>query len=439
MKKLWLLAVMLLLCATITWAQRVVTGQVLSNETKAPLQGVSILIKNTKTGTTTDENGNFRLPVPSNAKTLVVSITGFSSKEINLSGAQNNYEVALETNVQAMNEVVVVVAYGEQERKKVTGSIGKLSGKQVENVPFTSVDQILQGKIAGLQSVATSGQPGAAQQIRIRGIGSISASSAPLFVVDGMPINTGDASNLTNSSNLLANINPNDIESISVLKDASAASIYGSRAANGVIIINTKKGRAGKTIVRADAELGSNDIAYMPDAGKPLNKDEVNALFREGIVNAGFSGSDVDFIMENFFGYNTASNYNWLDLVKRKGKQQQVNLSASGGDSKTQFFLSGGYFKQQSPIIGADLKRYTTNINLSHQLSQRVSVGVNLNLSSFKQMGESESANFRNPIIASMALLPWQKAFNEDGSPNYDPTVFTQIYNPVAIRQYDKQ
>ena len=439
MKKIWLLAGTLLLCATITWAQRVVTGQVLSNETRTPLQGVSIIIKNTKTGTTTDENGNFRLSVPSNAKTLVVSFTGFGNKEINLSGTQSSYEVALETNVQAMNEVVVVVAYGEQERKKVTGSIGKLSGRQVENVPFTSVDQILQGKIAGLQSVATSGQPGAAQQIRIRGIGSISASSAPLFVVDGMPVNTGDASNLTNSSNLLANINPNDIESISVLKDASAASIYGSRAANGVIIINTKKGRAGKTMIRADAEFGSNDIAYMPDAGKPLNKDEVNELFREGLVNAGFSGSDVDFIMENFFGYNTESNYNWLDLVKRKGKQQQVNLSASGGDSKTQFFLSTGYFKQESPIIGADLKRYTTNINLNHQLSQRVSVGVNLNLSSFKQRGESESSNFRNPIIAAMALLPWQKAFNEDGSPNFDPTVFGQIYNPVAIRQYDKQ
>jgi TonB-linked SusC/RagA family outer membrane protein len=439
MKKLLLLAGVLLLCITVTWAQRAITGQVLDNDTKTPLQGVSITVKNTKTGTTTDESGNFRLSVPSNARALVISITGFSPKEINLSSDQSNYSVALEKNVQALDEVVVVVAYGEQEKKKITGSVGKLPGKQLENVPFTSVDQILQGKIAGLQSVATSGQPGAAQQIRIRGIGSISASSAPLFVVDGMPINTGDASNLTNSSNLLASINPNDIESVSVLKDASAASIYGSRAANGVIIINTKKGKAGATRIRADAEFGSNDIAYMPDLGKPLNRDEVNELYREGLANAGFPAGDIDFIMDNFFGYNTDANYNWLDLVKQKGNQQQVNLSASGGDSKTQFFLSGGYFKQQSPIIGSDLKRYTSNINLKHQLSQRISVGVNLNVSSFKQKGESESANFRNPIIAGLALLPTQEAFNDDGTPNYDPNVFGQIYNPVALRLYDKQ
>jgi TonB-dependent starch-binding outer membrane protein SusC len=438
MKKSLFIVCLLLLYAGMSLAQRDVSGRVLDNESQTPLQGVSVTVKNTNIGTTTEADGSFRLTVPAGARTLVLSFTGFASREVSLSETQNSYDLSLSRSVQSLNEVVVV-AYGQQEKRKVTGSISKLSGKQVENIPLTSIDQILQGKVAGLQSVATSGQPGAAQQIRIRGIGSISASSAPLFVIDGLPVNTGDASDLTNSSNLLASINPNDIESISVLKDASAASIYGSRAANGVIIITTKKGKAGKTQIRVDAEAGSNDLAYLPDMGKPLTREEIDELYREGLANAGFPQGDIDFIMDEFFFYNTEANYDWLDLVTRKGQQQQITASASGGDAKTQFFLSGGYFKQQSPVIGSDIKRYTSNINLKHSLSQRVNVGVNLNISSFKQTGEVESANFRNPMIAGLALLPTQEAYNADGTPNYDPNVFSQIYNPLAIIQYDKQ
>ena len=390
-------------------------------------------------GTATDADGKFRLAIPADAKTLVFTYSGFDSREVDVSNGQTDFSISLAKNVLALNEVVVAVAYGEQERKKITGAVGKVSGKQLENIPMASVDQMLQGKVAGVQSVTTSGQAGAAQQIRIRGIGSISASSAPLFVIDGMPANTGDASNLTNTSNLLATLNPNDIESISVLKDAAASSIYGSRAANGVIIITTKKGKAGKTKIRVDGEFGYADIAYKPEMGKPLNREEVKELYTEGLLNAGFPQADVDFILDNIFGYNTDANYDWLDLVTRKGQQQQVNVSASGGDAKTQFFLSGGYFKQESPVYGSELKRYTGNFNLKHQLSNKFAMGLNLTLSSFNQQGEIESANFRNPIIAAMALLPTQEAYNADGSPNYDPNVFGQIYNPLAIIQYDKQ
>ena len=256
-------------------------------------------------GTATDADGKFRLAIPADAKILVFTYSGFDSREIDIANGQTDFSMSLAKNVLALNEVVVAVAYGEQERKKITGAVGKVSGKQLENVPMASVDQMLQGKVAGVQSVTTSGQAGAAQQIRIRGIGSISASSAPLFVIDGMPVNTGDASNLTNTSNLLATLNPNDIESISVLKDAAASSIYGSRAANGVIIITTKKGKAGKTKIRVDGEFGYADIAYKPEMGKPLNREEVKELYTEGLLNAGFPQADVDFILDNFFGYNT--------------------------------------------------------------------------------------------------------------------------------------
>ena len=421
-----------------SWAQREITGQVFDNDSKTPIAGVSVTAKNTTTGTTTDGNGNFRLMVPESVTALVFSYTGYTDSEVSIVEGKSSYDINLSKNVRSLDEVVVV-AYGQQQKRKVTGSVSRVTSEELENVPLASVDMMLQGKVAGLQSLASSGQPGAAQQIRIRGIGSISASSAPLYVIDGIPVNSGDASSLTNSSNLLASLNPNDIESVSVLKDAAAASIYGSRAANGVIIINTKKGRPGKTIIKADAEIGSNDIAYLPDAGKPLNRDEVFDLFSEGLANLGAPQSFIDQYMDENFYYNTSNNYDWLDLVTRKGKQRQVNLSASGGDIRTQFFLSGGFFQQQSPVIGSDLKRYSANLNLKHQLSQRISGGINMNLSSFHQTGEFESSGFRNPILAALALLPTQAAYNEDGTVNYDPAVFSPIYNPLAIDQYDKQ
>lgn len=413
---------------------RTVTGKV-TDDKGSPLANASVVVKGTNLGTSTSADGSFSLSVPSNASALVASYVGLGDKEISLTTA-DSYTISLSTAAGTMNEVVVV-AYGTQQRRKVTGAIGKVSGAQVENIPMSSVDQMLQGKVAGLQSVSPSGQPGSIQQIRIRGIGSISSSSAPLWIIDGVPVNTGDFSGATNSSNLLAGLNPNDIESISVLKDAASASIYGSRAANGVIIVTTKKGRAGKTKIRVDGEFGQNDIAFFPDLAKPLNRDQIKELTTEGIFNVGGGQPDVDQILDAL-GYNTTANYNWLDLVKRKGQQQQINVSASGGDAKTQFFLSGGYFKQVSEIIGSDFKRYSANTSLRHQASKRLALGANLNLSTFHQEGESESANFRNPIIAALALLPSQEAYNPDGSPNYDPNVFYQIFNPLAIRQYDR-
>lgn len=436
MRKLILLSLGFLLLGMYAIAQnRTISGRV-TDEKGAGLSNASVVVKGTNIGTTTSPDGSFSLAVPSSATTLVVSFVGLADREINLTNA-NSYDVSLSASAKGSMDEVVVVAYGTQQRRRVTGAVGKVSADEIENVPMSSVDQILQGKIAGLQSVAQTGQPGSVQQIRIRGIGSISASSAPLFVIDGVPINSGDFSGATNSSSLLAGLNPNDIESVSVLKDAASSSIYGSRAANGVILITTKKGKAGKTRIRLDAEVGNNDIAFFPDLARPLNKEEFGQLTTEGILNVGGTQADVDQILD-IFGYNTTANYDWLDLVRRKGQQQQYNVSASGGDTKTQFFLSGGYFKQQSEVIGSDFKRYSLNTNVRHEVGRRLTVGANLNLSSFHQEGESESANFRNPIIAALALLPTQEAFNADGTPNYDPAVFDQIYNPIAIRQYDR-
>jgi TonB-linked SusC/RagA family outer membrane protein len=436
MRKFILLSLGFLLLGLYAIAQtRTISGKV-TDEKGNGLANASVLVKGTNIGTTTDPNGSYSLAIPANATAIVISYVGLGDKEITLTNT-NTYNVSLLPTSKADLNEVVIVGYGTQQRRKVTGAISKVASSEIENVPMSSVDQILQGKVAGLQSVAASGQPGSLQQIRIRGIGSINASSSPLYVIDGIPVNTGDFSGATNSSSLIAGLNPNDIESVSVLKDAASASIYGSRAANGVILINTKKGRAGKTRIRIDGEVGSNDIAFFPDLARPLTREEFGQLTTEGVLNIGGSQADVDFYLDQL-GYNTNANYNWLDLVKRKGQQQQYNVSASGGDTKTQFFLSGGYFKQISEIIGSDFKRYSVNTNVRHQAGKRLTLGATLNVSSFHQQGESESSNFRNPIIAALALLPTQEAFNPDGTPNYDPNIFYQIFNPLAIRQFDR-
>jgi TonB-dependent starch-binding outer membrane protein SusC len=435
MRKLFFSFVLLFTVYTALSQSRTITGKV-SDENGNPVVNATVQLKGMNQGTTTGPDGNFSLSVSGNARTIVVTSMGFAVQEINI-GGNSNFLVTMRREERRLDEVVVV-AYGTQVKRKITGSIGKVDGREFENIPLSSADQMLQGKVAGLQSVAPNGQPGAAQQIRIRGTGSITASSEPLFVVDGVPVNSGDFSRTTTTSNQLAGINPNDIENISVLKDASAASVYGSRAANGVILITTKKGKAGKTKIRLDMEAGFNKTGFISDLAKPLNRQEYLDLTREGLVNAGATAAQITSILNSLGASNTAD-YNWLDLVTRQGSQQQYNLSASGGDSKTTFFISGGYFRQDAVVINSNLKRYSFNTNLRHNISSKLAVGMNLNLSYLNQLSPDNGGAFRNPVLAGYFLRPTQQAYNPDGSLNYSVTEFNQTYNPLALAQYDKQ
>lgn len=285
---------------------RTVTGKV-TDENGNPVPNASVVIKGTNAGTTSNEDGSFSLSVPARSRTLAVSIVGYMTKDVSISN-NDNILVALSQNKNSMDEVVVV-AYGTQKKSSVTGAVNTIKATDIENKPFSSVDRALQGAVPGLQSVSASGAPGALQQIRLRGIGSITASSEPLWVIDGIPVNTGNESRLATSSNLLSTLNPNDIESISVLKDAAASSIYGARAANGVILVTTKKGKAGKTKFRFDAEMGQSDIAYFNEKYRPLDSDEYFALTREGLINAGTATpTTVDSIMKASFGFGNGVN-----------------------------------------------------------------------------------------------------------------------------------
>ena len=417
------------------WAQpRTVNGKV-TDENGNPVANASVTIKESGTGVSTNASGDFTILLDTKAKTLVFSYVGKASQEMPI-GSQTTINASLKQEGRSLDEVVVV-AYGTQIKRKVTGAVSKVDGSELENRPFTSVDQMLQGKVAGLQSVSPTGQPGGIQQVRIRGIGSITAGAAPLYVVDGVPINTGDFSRLNNTSNALAGINPNDIESVSVLKDAASASIYGSRAANGVILITTKKGRAGKSKVRIDTEFGFGNTAYVNDLAKPLNRDEYFTLTREGLVNSGASQATIDNTL-NTLGYNNNANEDWVGLVTRQGTTQNINASLSGGDTKTTFYTSGGFFDQKAVVIGSDFRRYSGTFNLKHKASQKLTIGINTSGSYIHQNSPSQSSNFRNPVAEAFWLRPSQPAYNPDGSLNISTTTFNQLYNPLAIVEYDR-
>ena len=441
MRKLFYLLSFFMLASFCVQAQsRTVTG-VVRDINGIPLSGVSVSVRGSTVGTTTNSEGVFSLSVPGNATTLVITSATYQTQEVNVEG-QTSVTVQLTPSERALEEVVVV-GYGTQRRTNVTSSVASVKSTEIENRPFTSVDQMLQGKVTGLQAPPISGQPGALQSVRIRGIGSVSAGSDPLYVVDGIIMNTGDLTNNTTTANALAGLNPNDIETLNVLKDAQATSIYGSRGANGVIVITTKRGRAGKTRFRADIEVGNNKLADRPDGARFLNADEWLTLLEEGVVNAGGSQADVDEIAQ-YYGKGSGVNTNWYDLVTRTGKQQQYNLSVSGGDAKNQFYVSGGYFNQEGVVIASDFKRYSFRTNYKHTASDKFNFSVLATASNSIQHTPSNGGSFSNPVGSVAFLRPTQNPYNEDGTLNINTdgavsgNAFNGNYNPLYIAENDR-
>jgi TonB-dependent starch-binding outer membrane protein SusC len=437
MRKILLFMSGLLLFAGAFAQEKTIAGKITDARDGTPMIGVTVSGKGSSAYTQSGPDGSFRIAVPNSVTILVFSSVGFENTEVSI-GNRSTINVQLSQDGKSLDEVVVV-AYGTQRKAEVTGAAQTVKSKDLVNIPRTSVDQVLQGRVAGLQSVAPSGQPGAIQQLRIRGIGSITAGAAPLWVVDGVPVNIGDFSRATTTSNALAGLNGNDIEEITVLKDAAATSIYGSRAANGVILVTTKKGKAGKSKIRVETEMGFTELANLPDAGKPLNAAEWQELTREGLVNAGATQAQIDNIM-NGYGANTDVDIDWLDLVTRRGDQQQANISASGGNDKTTYYLSGGYFNQQAPVLASDFKRYSGTMNLTNKFSNRVTVATNLTMSTVKQHTPLAGGAFANPIDAIYFLRPMQNPYNADGTLNISRTGNTNFpadFNPLYIAEKD--
>ncbi|RNI29423.1 TonB-dependent receptor [Rufibacter immobilis] len=433
MKRLILLFAVLLsvLHYTAQAQNRIISGRVTSATDGTPLPGVSVVVKGTTTGTSTDANGRYELSVPTPA-TLTFTYLGFDTREATV-GTNTTVDVQLAESTRSLGEVVVV-GYGTQERREVTGATAKVTAEAIENVPVVGVDQALQGRAAGVQISQNSGTPGGGVSVRIRGASSISASNQPLYVVDGVPLTTGDFSQIDfggQGVNALSDLNPADIESMDILKDASAAAIYGSRAANGVVLITTKRGRANKTTANINAYYGIQNMWRKPDY---LNADEYAEIMTEAYVNDGRLDPGATF--EDFLDYYYGgvdfepTNTDWIDQVTRDNAAiSSYELSVSGGDLKTRYYLSGNYFDQQGIIIGSRYQRYSGRLNLDHTYNEKLSFSAGLQISRAENNRIVGDNTVVGPFANAQASSPIWPVYYEDGTytqPNYYYT------NPVA-------
>ncbi|OWP63695.1 SusC/RagA family TonB-linked outer membrane protein [Hymenobacter amundsenii] len=339
-----------------------ITGRVV-DENGAGLPGVNINVKGTTIGTQTNGDGQYSLSTPSDA-TLIFSFVGYLPKEEPVRG-RTAINTALAPDTKTLNEVVVV-GYGVQEKKMLATSIATISAKQVELLPVASPSEALVGLVAGAQITEPSGEPGAGAVIRIRGLGSISAGNNPLYVVDGYPLNNPDS---------YFQIPPADIQSIQVLKDAAASAIYGSRGGNGIVIVTTKRGNTdGSTRFNFTANTGIQQVAKRLDL---LNRDQFLEYFKESYTNANraFTAPMVALFAQD---QNSLPDTDWQDEIFQNGVQQQYNLSASGGNDKSRFYISGGYFKQNGVVRGSAFERFSLRANYDAQLSPKLKLGLSL-------------------------------------------------------------
>ncbi|WP_160711084.1 SusC/RagA family TonB-linked outer membrane protein [Chitinophaga solisilvae] len=390
-----------------------------------PLPGVSIRIAGVNKGATTDTYGRFKLEAPASAY-LVCSFIGYEEQRVPVSN-QQDVNIIMKDDARGLNEVVVV-AYGVQTKGSLTGSATTVNTALYDKAPRSSFQESLQGNVPGLQSSNGSGQPGSVPSIRIRGIGSITAGSSPLYVVDGVPVVSEDLTDY--NVNSLAGINSSDIASISILKDAAAASIYGSRAANGVILITTKTGKAGKTRISVSVQQGINQLTLGRES-YPLNTREMMELLREGWANKNDGSGEAGFQKEiKARGIDTTINTDWISALTRHGSYTQANVSAAGGNEKTKFYLSGGYYDSKSALRGVDYKRMTGKLNLSNNATSRLTFNVNLSLGYQRANAVGDVGLNANPVRSLARVQPWLKIYNADGSYDFS---YNNTFNPVAI------
>lgn len=410
--------------------KRQVSGKV-SDENSQPLPGVSVVLKGTQTGTTTNAEGNFQLNVEADNAVLVLSFVGYVTKEIPV-GSQSTIEVSMAPEDQSLQEVVVV-GYGQVKKSDLTGSVSTIPVDEIKKVAVTSMDQALQGRAAGVQITQNSGAPGGATTIRIRGGNSIQGDNEPLYVIDGIPFKN-DAANSGSNFNVLSTLNPSDIESMTILKDASSTAIYGSRGANGVVIITTKRGKAGKSTVTLDAFYGVQSVRRKYPV---LNAREYAQFVNDANTNEGrnpvYTPQQID-----AFGEGT----DWQDEIFRSAPTYNYQLSMSGGDEKTQYALSGGYYKQEGIVTNSDFDRYSFRVNLDKKLTNKIKVGNSLTVNRTVTNQSRTDGNLGSAGLVTMAALQFPSilpVYNPDGTylMNHPALNFTAD-NPAALARESK-
>lgn len=399
------------------WEQTI-SGQVTDLTNNEPLPGVNILAKGTSTGTVTDIEGNYRLTVADDISTLVFSSIGYATQEVAI-GGRSTIDLALTPDVQSLSEVVVV-GYGTTKRSDLTGSVASVKEQELKQVAVTSLDQGLQGRVAGVQVTQSSAAPGGAVSVRIRGVNSINGTNEPLYVIDGIPIIASDGAVSPTgggvpgqggggiASNALASINPGDIESIEVLKDASAAAIYGARGANGVVIITTKQGKAGRTTVDFENYYGVQEVANTYNV---LDARSFGIWANEYAVS---QGQDLYFNEQQLdsLGRNSTD---WQNEIYRTAPMQNHQLTITSGNEKTTFSLGANYFRQEGVVKQSGFERGSLRLNLNHLVSDRFKVGTSLMIS---RLGNDRIITDGVNSATSLAqeAPPVVPVYNRDGS-----------------------
>ncbi len=450
-------AVVLMVGARDLHAQnRPITGRVVGSD-GAGLPGVTVLVKGGTQGTATDVDGRYTLSAPATATTLVFSFVGYTSQEARISDGPIN--VTLVASATSLDEAVVV-GYGTQSRRELTGSVATITGKEIANTPVQSFDQALQGRASGVSITTPNGVLNNPPVIRIRGANSIALSSSPLFVIDGIPTYSGNNSAVGSvPNNPLANIAPEDIENIEVLKDASATAIYGSRANGGVILVTTKRGKKGQAKLSYDAWVGITKPVRLYDV---LNAADYVTLKTEAVKNlndnrlaaTGTRGTNAEDAFGNIA--SAAADTRWYDYIYRTGFSNNHNLNFSGGTDKTTYLASVGYSNQKGMLVRNDFRRYTARVNVEHKLFDRVTVGARVNYSnSYNSSPNSGSVGDgafgtaglgRLPLVLPPNISPYNAdgTYNTSGAglgagPNINPTTGAALlpgyYNPVVDLQ----
>jgi TonB-linked SusC/RagA family outer membrane protein len=421
---------------------RKITGRVTGADDGQALPGVSVKVTGTNTGVQTDNDGLYSLQLPANAQTLTFSFIGYNPQTVTI-GQGNRYDVKLTPNNKQLSEVVVI-GYGTVLKRDATSAISSVSAKDIEDRPITGIDQALQGQAAGVQVTSASGAPGGGVSVKVRGTSSINSSSQPLYVVDGTPINISNLAQLAfgnQQPNPLDDINPNDIESLEVLKDAAATAIYGSRGTNGVVIVTTKHGKAGPTKIDVNYYTGIQNVTKeIPLLNGPQYikeiQDEVNNRFPGSIGAGAGQFATIEALTaakEGAVFGNPANTYptsNWEALIFRKNAPiSDYNIAISGGADKTKFTMSGDYFDQQGTIFGSDYKRLSFRTSIDHNITDKLKVGSNFAFNYTTQDRLNNDNNINGVLSTAILQGTAFPVYNADGTYNKG---IGSVENPVA-------
>jgi len=418
--------------AKLAMIDKTISGIVTDATDNSPLPGVNVLVKGTSSGTITDVNGAYRLTVPDDAQTLVFSFVGYHSEEVAINN-QNSINVQLTPDIQSLEEVVVV-GYGTRKKRDVIGSVASVSGEELKQVPLPSFDAALQGMAAGVQVQNTSGVPGAPTRVLIRGTNSISSGTNPLYIVDGMPIYSSPnglaASTDAANQSPLSTINPNDIASIEVLKDAAATSIYGSRGSNGVILITTKSGKKDQSKTEISYSTGISGLSKTPEDMGFATSAQYFDLMDQARANSGLSPFETSMVTNLFIDDPITeisrqeaerTNTDWYDALLRTGSYQDVNVSTSSGFDNGSYYISANYRDDKGVTTNNRLQRYSLRANLDFNPVENLYVGARLSFAYTKnhRVPGKDGGSGAGFGAIGLRTLPWWKIYNPDHTSGY--------------------